>query len=73
MSQFERIKKFALLPAEFTIQGGELTPTLKVKRKVVEERWQDIISRLYDGGLSPRAACGLRYAWLETGSRTLAG
>jgi long-chain acyl-CoA synthetase len=50
LSQFERIKKIALLPAEFTIQGGELTPTLKVKRKVVEERWKDVISRLYDEG-----------------------
>jgi long-chain acyl-CoA synthetase len=48
LSQFERIKKIALLPAEFTIQSGELTPTLKVKRKVVEEKWKDVIGRLYD-------------------------
>jgi long-chain acyl-CoA synthetase len=47
LSQFERIKKIALLPAEFTIQSGELTPTLKVKRKVVEEKWKDVIARLY--------------------------
>ena len=38
LSQFERIKKIALLPAEFSIESGELTPTLKVKRKVVAER-----------------------------------
>jgi long-chain acyl-CoA synthetase len=47
LSQFERIKRIAILPAEFTIESGELTPTLKVKRKVVEERWRDAIERLY--------------------------
>ena len=39
LSQFERIKRIALLPAEFTIESGELTPTLKVKRRVVEQKW----------------------------------
>ena len=48
LSQFERLKRFALLPAEFSIESGELTPTLKVKRKVVEERWKDQIATLYD-------------------------
>jgi long-chain acyl-CoA synthetase len=47
LSQFERIKKLALLPVEFSIESGELTPTLKVKRKVVEERWRDTIDALY--------------------------
>ncbi len=47
LAQFERIKKFALLPTEFTIESGELTPTLKVKRKVVEERWKEAIEELY--------------------------
>ena len=47
LSQFERIKRFALLPAEFSIETGELTPTLKVKRKVVEERWKAQIEQLY--------------------------
>jgi long-chain acyl-CoA synthetase len=47
LSQFERIKKFVLLPAEFSIQSGELTPTLKVKRKVVEERYRAQIEALY--------------------------
>ena len=47
LSQFERIKKIALLPAEFSIESGELTPTLKVKRKVVAERWRSEIEELY--------------------------
>ncbi len=47
LSQFERIKRIALLPTEFTVESGELTPTLKVKRKVVEERWRDQIQALY--------------------------
>ena len=47
LSQFERIKRIAILPREFTIASGELTPTLKVKRKVVEEKWREEIEGLY--------------------------
>jgi long-chain acyl-CoA synthetase len=47
LSQYERIKKIALLPVEFSIDSGELTPTLKVKRKVIEEKWREHIEALY--------------------------
>jgi long-chain acyl-CoA synthetase len=47
LSQFERIKKIALLPAEFTIESGELTPTMKIRRKVIENKWREVIERLY--------------------------
>jgi long-chain acyl-CoA synthetase len=47
LAQFEQVKQVALLDAEFTIAGGELTPTMKVRRRVVEARWQDTIERLY--------------------------
>ena len=48
LAQFERIKRFALLPREFTLERGELTPTLKVKRRVVEERYRSEIDALYE-------------------------
>jgi long-chain acyl-CoA synthetase len=47
LAQFEKIKKIALLPQEFTLEAGELTPTLKVKRRVVEQKYADVIGRLY--------------------------
>jgi long-chain acyl-CoA synthetase len=47
LAPFERIKKIALLPAQFSVPSGELTPTLKVRRRVIEERWRDVIDALY--------------------------
>lgn len=46
-AQFEKIKKFILLPNEFTIESGELTPSLKIRRNIVEKKYQDIINQLY--------------------------
>jgi long-chain acyl-CoA synthetase len=46
-SQVEKIKKFQLLPNEWTIEGGELTPTLKLKRKVIMEKYSDAVYRIY--------------------------
>lgn len=43
----EQVKKFELLPYEWTIDGGELTPNLKLKRKVIMEKYKDAIERLY--------------------------
>jgi long-chain acyl-CoA synthetase len=47
LADYERIRRVALLPNEFSIDGGELTPTLKVKRKVIDERYGDLIEGLY--------------------------
>jgi long-chain acyl-CoA synthetase len=55
LAPFERIKRFALLPLEFTIAGGELTPTMKVKRRVVEERWRTVIDALYEEAITRQA------------------
>jgi len=52
---FERIRRFVLIPSEFTIESGEITPTMKVKRRVVEERWQAVIERLYEESEQPVA------------------
>lgn len=48
LAKYERIKKIALLENEFTIEGGELTPTLKVKRRVIDEKYRDVIEKLYE-------------------------
>lgn len=47
LAPHEKIKKIALLDEEFSIEGGELTPTLKVRRKFVEEKHRDVIDGLY--------------------------
>jgi long-chain acyl-CoA synthetase len=47
LAKYEKIKKVALLENEFTIEGGELTPTLKVKRRVIDQKYRDVIEKLY--------------------------
>ncbi len=49
LAQFEKIKRIALLDQELTVEGGELTPTLKVKRRVVDEKYREVIDRIYGG------------------------
>ena len=48
LARFETIKKFAVLPHDFTQDRGEITPTLKLRRKVILERYADVIGSLYD-------------------------
>jgi len=49
LANFERIRKFALLDKPFTLETGELTPTLKLKRKVIEDRYKNLIEGMYQG------------------------
>jgi long-chain acyl-CoA synthetase len=50
LADYEKVKRIALLADEFSVDGGELTPTLKVKRRVVEQKYADLIESLYSGG-----------------------
>jgi long-chain acyl-CoA synthetase len=56
LGSWETIKYFTLLPHDFTEEGGELTPTLKVKRRIVQERYRDQIETMYQGKVRPSAA-----------------
>jgi long-chain acyl-CoA synthetase len=46
-SHIEQIKKFELLAHEWTVSGGELSPTLKVKRKVIMQKYMDQVEKIY--------------------------
>jgi long-chain acyl-CoA synthetase len=54
LAQYERPKRFALLEQDFSYQDGELTYTLKMKRHVIEQRYADVIERLYADVEEPR-------------------
>ncbi|MDF1580642.1 MAG: long-chain fatty acid--CoA ligase [Desulfuromonadales bacterium] len=47
LPSYETIKKFVILPREFSVEGGELTPTLKFKRKVIYQKYKEKIDSLY--------------------------
>jgi long-subunit acyl-CoA synthetase (AMP-forming) len=47
LANVEKIKKFSILPNDLSLDGGELTPTMKVKRKVVNEKYADLIQAIY--------------------------
>jgi len=47
LARYEQIKAFRLLPNMFTIEEGELTPTLKIKRKVVEQKYAELVESMY--------------------------
>jgi len=44
---WEQIKKFEITPDEWTIDAGHLTPTMKMKRKVIKEIYKDLIEKIY--------------------------
>ena len=54
LAQYEKPKRFALIEKDFTYADGELTYTLKMKRRIIEQRYQDVISRLYADVEEPR-------------------
>jgi long-chain acyl-CoA synthetase len=48
LARFENVERVALLPRDLTVEDGELSPTLKIKRRVVEQRYADLMARAYD-------------------------
>jgi long-chain acyl-CoA synthetase len=48
-----QIRAFALLTDDFTVEGGELTPTMKIKRRVIVEKYGDVIDRMYADAEGP--------------------
>ena len=49
LANYERVRKFTLLDHPFSIESGEMTPSLKIKRKVIEQRYADLIEEMYKG------------------------
>jgi long-chain acyl-CoA synthetase len=47
LARFEQIKRFAIVEREFSIEEGEMTPTMKLKRRVIEQRYAGLIEQLY--------------------------
>jgi long-chain acyl-CoA synthetase len=56
LAQYETIKKFALLDQDFTFENGEITYTMKLKRRVIEQRYADVIEQIYASVEEPRPA-----------------
>ena len=52
LAKYETIKQFAILPKDLSIEAGELTPSLKVKRKVVEKAYANLLDKMYEGAVA---------------------
>jgi long-chain acyl-CoA synthetase len=52
LNRWETVKKFVILPRDLSIADGELTPSLKVKRRVVESSFAENIDSMYEGALA---------------------
>jgi len=49
LARYEQIKRFTLMSGDFTQAGGELTPTLKIRRRFVEQKYRAVIDTMYSG------------------------
>jgi long-chain acyl-CoA synthetase len=52
LAKYETVKQFAILPRDLSVDEGELTPSLKVKRKVVEKRYAALLDKMYEGAVA---------------------
>ena len=52
LAKYETVKQFAILPKDLEVESGELTPSLKVKRKVVEKNYAEVLDKMYEGSVA---------------------
>jgi long-chain acyl-CoA synthetase len=52
LAKYETVKQFAILPKDLSVDAGELTPSLKVKRKVVEKKYAGLLDKMYEGSVA---------------------
>ena len=52
LAKYETVKQFAVLPRDLSVDEGELTPSLKVKRKVVERKYAALLDKMYEGAVA---------------------
>jgi len=52
LAKYETVKQYAILPVDLTVDAGELTPSLKVKRKVVEKKYGNLLDKMYEGAVA---------------------
>ena len=52
LAKYETVKQFSVLPLDLTVESGELTPSLKVKRKVVEKKYAAMLDKMYEGSIA---------------------
>jgi long-chain acyl-CoA synthetase len=52
LAKYETVKQFAILPEDLSVEQGELTPSLKVKRKVVEKKYAALLDKMYEGAIA---------------------
>ena len=50
LARYQTVKRFSILAEPFSIESGELTPTMKVKRNVVNDKYASVITAMYEGG-----------------------
>ena len=50
LPRYMQIKYYRILPAPFSIEGGEMTPTMKLKKRVIEEKYKDLLDSMYKEG-----------------------
>jgi long-chain acyl-CoA synthetase len=56
LATYEQIRRIVVIPHEFSVEGGELSPSMKIKRRVVEARYANEIDRAYEGEVAAHAA-----------------